>query len=108
MSDTSKNNPRVLSAWCMYDWANSVFPLTITSAIFPVYWNKQTKAGIEVLGMHLTDSILFAYCLSFAYIIIALINPILSGVADNSGNKKTIHEGLCVFGRFELFWDVLF
>ncbi|MEN9738260.1 MAG: hypothetical protein RLZZ318_293 [Bacteroidota bacterium] len=103
MSDTSKNNPRVLSAWCMYDWANSVFPLTITSAIFPVYWNKQTKAGIDVLGMHLTDSILFAYCLSFAYIIIALINPILSGVADNSGNKKQFMKAFVYLGALSCF-----
>ena len=103
MSSNSKNNPKVLRAWCMYDWANSVFPLTITSAIFPVYWNKQTKAGIDVLGMHLTDSILFAYCLSFAYIIIALINPILSGVADTSGNKKQFMKGFVYLGALSCF-----
>ena len=76
MASTIKNDKRITNAWCMYDWANSVFPLTITSALFPIYWNAQTKNGVDILGMHLTDSILFAYCLSFAFVVIALINPL--------------------------------
>lgn len=93
-----KNDKRVTNAWCMYDWANSVFPLTITSALFPIYWNSQTKQGIDILGMHLTDSILFAYCLSFAFIIIALVNPILSGIADSAGNKKSFMKAFVLIG----------
>jgi UMF1 family MFS transporter len=93
-----KNDKRVTNAWCMYDWANSVFPLTITSALFPIYWNSQTKDGIDILGMHLTDSILFSYCLSFAFIVIALVNPILSGIADNSGNKKSFMKAFVLLG----------
>lgn len=93
-----KNDRKVTNAWCMYDWANSVYPLTITSALFPIYWNSQTKQGIDILGMHLTDSILFAYCLSFAFIVIALINPILSGIADSAGNKKTFMKAFVLIG----------
>lgn len=93
-----KNNKRVTNAWCMYDWANSVYPLTITSALFPIYWNAQTRDGIEIFGMHLTDSILFAYCLSFAFLIIAAINPILSGIADSAGNKKAFMKAFVLLG----------
>lgn len=99
----AKNDKRVLNAWCMYDWANSVYPLTITSALFPIYWNSQTKNGIDVLGMHLTDSILFAYCLSFAFIVIALVNPILSGIADSAGNKKSFMKAFVLIGSISCF-----
>lgn len=102
-TDISKNNKKITNAWCMYDWANSVFPLTITSAIFPIYWNSQTKAGIDIFGMHLTDSILFSYCLSLAFIVIALINPILGGIADSAGNKKSFMKAFVYIGAISCF-----
>ncbi len=93
-----KNNKRITNAWCMYDWANSVYPLTITSAIFPIYWNSQTKAGVDLLGMHFSNTVLYSYCLSLAFLVIALINPILSGVADISGNKKAFMKVFVIIG----------
>src|SRR5574343_95666 len=101
--ELTKNNKKITNAWCMYDWANSVYPLTITSALFPIYWNAQTKDGVNILGMHLTDSILFSYCLSFAFIIIALINPVLGGVADSAGNKKSFMKGFVLLGVLSCF-----
>lgn len=95
---TEKNNKRITNAWCMYDWANSVYPLTITSAIFPIYWNSQTKAGVDLLGMHFSNTVLYSYCLSLAFLVIALINPILSGVADISGNKKAFMKVFVIIG----------
>ena len=32
------NNPKTVRAWYMYDWANSVYSLVISSAIFPIYY----------------------------------------------------------------------
>lgn len=101
--ESIKNNKKITNAWCMYDWANSVYPLTITSALFPIYWNAQTKDGIDILGMHLTDSILFSYCLSLSFIIIALINPLLSGIADSAGNKKSFMKGFVYLGALSCF-----
>ena len=34
-----QNNPREIRGWTLYDWANSVYQLTIASAIFPIYYN---------------------------------------------------------------------
>ncbi len=83
----------------MYDWANSVFPLTITSAVFPIYWTSQTKAGVDILGFHFEDSsIVFTYCLSFAFLVVALINPILGGIADSAGNKKSFMRAFVIIG----------
>lgn len=98
-----KNDKKVTNAWAMYDWANSVYPLTITSALFPIYWNNQTKNGIDILGLHLNDSILFSYCLSLAFLLIALINPILSGIADSAGNKKSFMKGFVYIGVLSCF-----
>ncbi len=98
-----KNDKKITNAWCMYDWANSVYPLTITSALFPIYWNNQTKNGIDIFGMHLTDSILFCYCLAFSFIIIALINPVLGGIADSAGNKKSFMKVFVYLGVLSCF-----
>jgi UMF1 family MFS transporter len=103
-----KNNKRITNAWCMYDWANSVYPLTITSAIFPIYWNSQTKEGVEFFGMHLSNTVLYSYCLSFAFLVIALINPILSGIADIAGNKKTFMKIFVIIGCMSCFFMSFF
>lgn len=99
----AKNIKKVTNAWCMYDWANSVYPLTITSAIFPIYWNSQTKAGVDIFGMHLSNSVLYTYCLSLAFLVIALINPILSGIADIAGNKKLFMKVFVIIGCLSCF-----
>jgi UMF1 family MFS transporter len=99
-----KNNRKVTNAWCMYDWANSVYPLTITSAIFPIYWTSQTKAGVDIAGIHFSNAnILFSYCLSLAFLVIALVNPILSGVADSAGNKKSFMKAFVLIGALSCF-----
>jgi MFS transporter, UMF1 family len=106
---TIKNNPKITNAWCMYDWANSVYPLTITSAIFPIYWTSQTKNGVDLFGFHFDDSsIIFAYCLSLAFLVVALINPILGGVADSAGNKKTFMKGFVLLGSLSCIFMSFF
>lgn len=95
-----KNNRKICNAWCMYDWANSVYPLTITSAIFPIYWHAQTRNGVDLLGINFRSSELYSYCLSVAFLVIALISPILSGVADSAGNKKSFMRFFVFLGAF--------
>ena len=36
---------KVVNAWTMYDWANSVYNLVITSTIFPAYYESMTGDG---------------------------------------------------------------
>lgn len=40
-----KGDKRMVRGWVMYDWANSVYQLTIASAIFPIYYNSVTRTG---------------------------------------------------------------
>ena len=86
------NNRRTVRAWYMYDWANSVYALMIVSAIFPVYYKEVAKTGdsdmVTFLGLNLQNSNLYSYALSFSFLIVAAILPLLSGMADYSGNKK--------------------
>ncbi len=89
-----KNNPRTINAWAFFDWANSAYALVITVAIFPAYFLAMTGDGIketidyvQVAGIRMTNSSLFAYSISLAYLIIAAISPILSGIADYGGKR---------------------
>ena len=97
------NNPRTIQAWCMYDWANSVYSLVITSAIFPVYYQSITTGingsdQVSFLGWQVTNSVLYSYALSFSFLIIAPLLPLLSGVADYVGNKKAFMKFFCYLG----------
>jgi UMF1 family MFS transporter len=92
-----KNNPKVLNAWCLYDWANSVYALIISSTLFPVYYNNVTRkafSGEEVyfLGFKVSNTVIYSYSISVGYLILVLILPILSGIADYSGRKKTFMQ----------------
>ncbi len=89
-----KNNPRTIKAWALFDWANSAYALVITVAIFPGYFLAMTGDGndatvdyVRVLGMTMSNSSMFAYCISLAYLIIALVSPLLSGIADYGGRR---------------------
>jgi len=86
------NNPRVIRAWCIYDWSNSVYNLVITSTIFPIYYIEVTSAKgsdlVEFFGFTVPNTPLYHYSLAFSFLVIAAIQPLLSGVADYSGRKK--------------------
>lgn len=86
------NTTRIQSAWAMYDWANSVYSLVITSTIFPVYYNSVTKGldgsdRVSFFGMEVVNTVLYSYSISFSFLVIALLSPLLSGIADASGKK---------------------
>lgn len=77
----------------MYDWANSVYSLVITSTIFPIYYNNVTRNAhdgdlIDFFGFQIPNSVLYSYSLSFSFLFVAAILPLLSGIADYGGMKK--------------------
>ncbi|WP_297335386.1 MFS transporter [Algoriphagus sp.] len=87
-----KNKRKVQNSWAMYDWANSVYSLVITSTIFPVYYNSVTQGlnefdKVSFFGFEIINTVLYSYSISFSFLIIAIISPLLSGVADSSGKK---------------------
>ncbi len=87
---------KVIRAWTMYDWANSVYNLVITSTVFPAYYESMTGDGdpstsdkINFLGLQFDNVALYNYALSFAFLIVAVMSPLLSSIADVKGNKKS-------------------
>ena len=94
---------RVITGWAMYDWANSVYNLVITTTFFPIYFIEATRHQfksdvIPFLGMHLSNSALYSYALAAAYLLIALLYPILTSIADTRGNKKSFMRTFCYMG----------
>lgn len=87
---------KVVNGWAMYDWANSVYNLVITSTVFPAYFeaitgdgNENTKQDtITFLGREFVNTSLYNYTLAFSFLIIAVILPLLSSIADFKGTKK--------------------
>lgn len=96
------NNPRIVRAWYMYDWANSVYALVISSILFPVYYKAVTTVDgnqwVTFLGFEVQNSILYTYVLSFSFLVVATILPLLSGVADYSGDKKRFMKFFVILG----------
>lgn len=87
-----KERKKVQSAWAMYDWANSVYSLVITSTIFPVYFNSVTKSDergdvVTFFGIDVINTVLYSYSISFSFLVIAIASPFLSGMADYGGKK---------------------
>ncbi len=87
----------------MYDWANSVYNLVITTTFFPIYFNAATKDHfksdkISFLGRDFVNSALYDYAIAAAYLVIALLYPILTSIADTRGNKKKFMQFFCYMG----------
>lgn len=97
-----QNNKKIIHAWSMYDWANSVYSLVITSTIFPIYYNAVTSSEnsdtVFFIGREFKNTALYSYLLSFSFLIIALLSPLLSGMADYSGSKKSFMKFFCWLG----------
>ena len=86
----------------MYDWANSVYSLVITSTIFPAYYESVTKNAqdneVVFLGRHFVNTALYNYALGVAFFIVAIMSPVLSSIADYKGNKKSFLRFFCFLG----------
>jgi MFS transporter, UMF1 family len=96
---------KIVNGWAMYDWANSVYNLVITTTFFPAYYaavtgtqNEQFKNGIPFLGRTFVNTELKDYVLAFGFLLIAIFSPILSSVADYKGNKKNFMRFFCYLG----------
>ncbi len=94
---------KVINGWAMYDWANSVYNLVITTTFFPAYYAAVTSLknfpdGITFLGRRFVNTELKDYVLAFGFLVIALLSPILSSIADYKGNKKNFMRFFCYVG----------
>lgn len=87
MATTELNNKKTINAWAIFDWANSAYALVISTAIFPGYFEEYTPKEITLGFLTFSNSSLYSFAVSFSYIIIASLSPLLSGIADFSGRR---------------------
>lgn len=118
-----KGDKKTIRGWVMYDWANSVYNLVISSALFPIFYEKVTTkqyavdhknltweaadsfeaakneiVTVDFFGWELSNTALISFVLSASFLVVAFFSPLLSGIADNRGNKKRYLQFFCYFG----------
>ena len=106
MEVTVTASRKVINGWAMYDWANSAYNLVVTSTIFPAYYDAITTTTVNGIDSHkitfwgwqLESAALYNYAIAFAYLVIAILSPILSSIADYKGNKKSFMKFFCYLG----------
>ena len=99
----AKNNKKTIRAWAMFDWANSAYNLVITSTIFPAYYvaittNADNGNRVSFFGYSFVNTALQDYALAVAYLVMVLLLPILSSIADYRGNKKVFMQSFTLLG----------
>ncbi|WP_458626953.1 MFS transporter [Winogradskyella sp. PC D3.3] len=111
MSELKKGSKKLLNAWAFYDWANSVYTLTIASSIFPIFYSalfvSQVEKNVTAFGMVFKSTALITYVTAFTFLVVAFTSPILSGIADYVGNKKNFMKFFCYVGGagcIGLYW----
>jgi UMF1 family MFS transporter len=99
-----KGDQKLINSWAFYDWANSVYSLVIATAVFPLYYSAITKDEIVTfLWMEWEHpDTLYSYALSFSFLVVAFISPILSGIADYTGSKKKFMRFFCALGSISV------
>ena len=95
-----KSNKKIQKAWTFYDWANSVYPLVISSAIFPVFYEGYVDEKVIFFGFEFINTSLITILSSCYFLLLVLILPVLSGIADSTGNKRSFMQFFCYLGSF--------
>ena len=95
-----KGDKKILRAWAFYDWANSVYPLVIGTAVFPIFYGELFVESdyIDFLGINYKNTALIQHITSLVFLLLAFLIPILSGIADFLGNKKNFMKFFCYLG----------
>jgi len=100
-----RGDKKLINAWAFYDWSNSVYSLVIGTAVFPIYYEARTQSGngiVEFLGTEWYNTTLYSYALGLSFLIVALISPILSAIADYTGNKEKFLRFFCFLGSLSV------
>lgn len=110
MGQLEKGSKKLLNAWAFYDWANSVYTLTIASSIFPIFYSSlfaDDEELVSAFGLQLKQTVLISVITAFTFLVVTFSSPILSGIADYVGNKKVFMKFFCYMGGLGcigLYW----
>jgi len=93
-----KDDPKTIKGWAFFDWANSSYNLVISTAVFPPFFTAVAPKDMELFGNSISSSSLYSYAVSFSFLIVAFLIPILSGIADHSGRRLLFLKIFTVIG----------
>ncbi|MEO9531331.1 MAG: MFS transporter [Crocinitomicaceae bacterium] len=102
-----KGDPKTMRAWAFYDWANSVYPLVISTAIFPIFYETVTSTKVDgktvsdlvtFWGYEIKNTVLYSYVVAASLLMVSFLSPLLSGIADYAGSKKRFMQFFCYLG----------
>ena len=94
---------RAVAAWIFFDWAAQPFFTLITTFVFAPFFASALAADAA------EGQALWGYATGFAGLCIALLSPLLGGVADRTGPRKpwiTAFGALLVLGSGMLWFAV--
>ncbi len=95
-SEAEKARRRTIRAWILYDFANSIYPAVVTTAVFPTFYRAVVVGEEGGLG-----DLWWGLAVSVSALTVALTSPILGAFADRSGRRKrllALAVGLCLTG----------
>ncbi|OBQ56655.1 MFS transporter [Tamlana sp. s12] len=110
MENIKKGSKKLLNAWAFYDWANSVYTLTIASSLFPIFYSSLFLSEVKTVvafGFELKNTALITFVTAFTFLVVSVLSPLLSGIADYVGNKKNFMKFFCYLGSagcIGLYW----
>ncbi|HYV93833.1 MAG TPA: MFS transporter [Chitinophagales bacterium] len=97
-----RNDKKLINRWAMYDWANSVYSLSIATAIFPIYYtnatNEVNNGIVHFIGRDYDNEALYSYAISFSFLVVALLSPLLAPIADFKNSKLGFMKFFCYLG----------
>ena len=106
MKTFEKGSKKLINAWAFYDWANSVYTLTIASSIFPIFYStlfKDKDELVSAFGFEMKQTVLISIITAFTFLVVAISSPMLSGISDYVGNKKNFMKFFCYMGGIGCF-----
>ena len=85
-------------SWILQDWANSVYSLMITTAIFPIFFKTATNAGVTAAN----STAYLSYANSIATFVVAVMAPVLGALADYRGYRNPMFTISTMVGVFSV------
>ena len=77
------DNKRTVRAWVLYDFANSIYPAVVTTAVFPIFYVNAVVGDEGGLG-----ELWWGWAISLSALVVAFSSPLLGAIADRSGVRK--------------------
>ncbi len=93
-----KNDKRTIRGWAMFDWANSAYALVVSTAVFPPFYSAIAPDFVNIFGYSMDSNSLYSFSVSFAFILMAIMIPLLSGIADYSGRRMFFLKTFTLIG----------